>query len=724
MQLLLTFLLLKSISLSKTFLVRADGPHRKRQGIKIPRKLDLAEWEYSYSCPSEPGGSITISAPAEKEILIEKSITGNMCTLTLVTKGKIQTSAPVGRSYDGYDWERVAGPFSSLQYTCDVGASHCKVVLPSIMSSSQEYHLTTQDFPSERTTRDEIARFFEQTTFGTTSDDLDDFTLNLNQFADANLTLAFTEWVRAQISDVSPTSHRAYYRKLVSSAYFWPGREGPQRSPCDVGSRWRWYSFTKHDIGRSLRINKADDFFVLSVEGQARTKVKQLAFHGDTKFSWTKANPYIICSVKEDLSDSWFGILYDGNCEHFEVGNPPVNINGISPAPKYVFNLDITYEWTFVAKRDPDDKIVTMVRGKGISDNACSSLPNPLNQNVYAKLSNGQTVIYEPTIKLQQNEEKSPIDDGGGQVVSSTNNFAQCANAPRTFLNENNCKLSAQESSCSPYGSITGTIILNAENIRKFYELLERPVYAVVDLRLSDDTMVQNPCTAGQASRWKAVDSCEENVMPLTSNLFGSLIINSKDANAKFRDIILEDDGLCHENDVDKRALYVKIEDQCWANIHPDNFSVYDFKQWANRHPGNTNAMNYIEKPGKEGNHKINYPSSHPLTRWNTNKSTLKYIGKLGDRLSIEDIPIWELRDRKVAEAFGFYLPRPEGKNIVVCGSPNEVANSALSVPRLSLTQGPGFDSLDDLQFPQQKKTVWTMIALKAEDQLRQRMAW
>jgi hypothetical protein len=44
------------------------------------------------------------------------------------------------------------------------------------------------------------------------------------------------------------------------------------------------------------------------------------------------------------------------------------------------------------------------------------------------------------------------------------------------------------------------------------------------------------------------------------------------------------------------------------------------------------------------------------LTRWTTNKSNLKYIGKLGDTLSIEDVPILTLRDRKVAEAFGFIL--------------------------------------------------------------------
>jgi hypothetical protein len=71
-----------------------------------------------------------------------------------------------------------------------------------------------------------------------------------------------------------------------------------------------------------------------------------------------------------------------------------------------------------------------------------------------------------------------------------------------------------------------------------------------------------------------------------------------------------------------------------------------------------------------------------------------------------------------------FYLPRPEGQNIVVCGSPGEVVNDALSVPTLSITQGIGFDVLTDLEFSQQRKTVWTMIALNEEDQLRQKMAW
>jgi hypothetical protein len=159
-------------------------------------------------------------------------------------------------------------------------------------------------------------------------------------------------------------------------------------------------------------------------------------------------------------------------------------------------------------------------------------------------------------------------------------------------------------------------------------------------------------------------------------------------------------------------------------STHPDNFSVYDFKKLASKHPGNTESQNFIETPAKEGLHRLQYPNHHPSARWASQKSKLKYIGKLGDTLLIDDIPIWDLRNRYIAEEFGFYTPKPEGQNTVVCGSPDEVVNDALSIPILSITQGPPLDSINDDAFSQQRKTVWTMIALHAKDQLRQRMAW
>jgi len=119
----------------------------------------------------------------------------------------------------------------------------------------------------------------------------------------------------------------------------------------------------------------------------------------------------------------------------------------------------------------------------------------------------------------------------------------------------------------------------------------------------------------------------------------------------------------------------------------------------------------------------MNFPSGHPMQRWELNREKLQYIGRLGDELEFSDIPIYALKSQKVAEYFGVYVPKPEGQNILVCGSPNEVANHELSIPRFFVSQGE-VEVLRNDEYEQQRKTIWTMIALHSRDQLRQRVAW
>ena len=119
----------------------------------------------------------------------------------------------------------------------------------------------------------------------------------------------------------------------------------------------------------------------------------------------------------------------------------------------------------------------------------------------------------------------------------------------------------------------------------------------------------------------------------------------------------------------------------------------------------------------------MQFPSDHLMIRWGVNRDKLQYIGRLGDELEFADIPIGGLKNKAVAEAFGIYVPKPEGRNILICGSPNEVASNELSIPRFFVSQGET-EVLRNNEYAQQRKTVWAMIALHGHDQLRQRMAW
>ena len=53
-----------------------------------------------------------------------------------------------------------------------------------------------------------------------------------------------------------PSLHRAHYRKHVNPRLrhgSWPQRH-TARKPCDPGSRWIGYAFTKRDIGKVLEV--------------------------------------------------------------------------------------------------------------------------------------------------------------------------------------------------------------------------------------------------------------------------------------------------------------------------------------------------------------------------------------------------------------------------------------------------------------------------------------
>ena len=68
------------------------------------------------------------------------------------------------------------------------------------------------------------------------------------------------------------------------------------------------------------------------------------------------------------------------------------------------------------------------------------------------------------------------------------------------------------------------------------------------------------------------------------------------------------------------------------------------------------------------------------------------------------------------------------GRGVETCGSPGEVANEPARDHRLHMYLAEGVDSVDSLQSTYSKANgksmVWTSIALKAADQLRQKMAF
>ena len=126
----------------------------------------------------------------------------------------------------------------------------------------------------------------------------------------------------------------------------------------------------------------------------------------------------------------------------------------------------------------------------GSDDPLCASLNDVSEETdlpTFGKLPDGSWLMYDPRIKLEENTDVAPIGDGGGLTKSLTGDKTACANAPRTFLNEENCILSREASTC---GSTTPQlkIDLTESNIQTLHSLTGQYVYAIMGLPTIDIT--------------------------------------------------------------------------------------------------------------------------------------------------------------------------------------------------------------------------------------------
>ena len=77
-------------------------------------------------------------------------------------KNDQETWIPLGRSYDNHHWEAAAGVYNTLYYECD--ELSCKVTLPETIDHHHNRKFQLNTFEHNLSRRDEIARFFEQST--------------------------------------------------------------------------------------------------------------------------------------------------------------------------------------------------------------------------------------------------------------------------------------------------------------------------------------------------------------------------------------------------------------------------------------------------------------------------------------------------------------------------------------------------------------------------------
>lgn len=142
-----------------------------------------------------------------------------------------------------------------------------------------------------------------------------------------------------------------------------------------------------------------------------------------------------------------------------------------------------------------------------------------------------------------------------------------------------------------------------------------------------------------------------------------------------------------------------------------------DIAGWA----GNSTGSAVLTVPEEHGNKWF-----FEVLEWNKRKHFGRYqIGRMDDRIPFRNLPN-HLETPEVEKRFAEFSVNNAGKGVVICGSVGEVANKPELGDGFQFSSRWGFDDRVDAStlMGKQRHTVWTLLALYAKDQLRQRVAF
>ncbi|CAE7883050.1 unnamed protein product, partial [Symbiodinium necroappetens] len=479
--------------------------------------------------------------------------------------------------------------------------------------------------------------------------------------------VGYDEWIHTQIA-LPASLHRAFYRK----------RAAPQTSAdgalekCSVGSRWRSTALSKADVGKNISVQAGQ----LSVAGRLRTELS-------TSSTWA-AMSYegYICELANNVM-----LSQDADCANTQSRQMPLPWTAAPTAAGATF--EVLRPGTLVLKEAQANCQLTDIIQSDV-ENA------------------GTFYVHEPRLVLVENTLEAPAS-------SETWLGGQCPSVPRSFVNEASCKLLP---GCAPLEMRGVQLDLNVSTLEKFFQVSGRYVYAVTDLLTTEP-----PCGV-QQSRWKRLD-CSAVTCTATA-------LSSSDASLMHA-ALAEEEGWLRDVNVDCASVpadaIVEVNGEFFQHVHPQEYNVYDFTNWVSEHPGGPDKIRQWTSKGFI----LKYPASHPMGRWASTKALTyirpNFVGRFGDSMSFLGLP-QTLQTFPLATAFGAL----ESFNgfAEVCGSAGEVANDldlghqySFHVPDHPVDTGFDVDYDTPAEVPDLgRASTWTMLALEAPDQLRQRMAW
>jgi len=640
----------------------------------------------------------------------------------------------VGQSYGGYGWYgeadiTCAGSNGNIGSTCTLNVQASEV---------GQYRVDAWETSRRPLLNHTASRMLVQSTFGPTRKSIANFVNNFNSPID---------WLNHQMNVIPPSYLRSYYRQRTNPRMHTAIKAGTLRNyECEVGTRWHTYSITAADQGKILQVyagtnGRTANTFTLEIDGYKRTETTE--WNGETWSPSSSDQTWYLCYVYEQATnpgdDIKMAINSQSSCTK-ESNKYPTNPTIHFATPDLSMTRVYTSSQVELINPVPSQRSEVFIL-KTIAPNICTGNSVHKGTNIFMKVD---TKYYrlDPRLKLITNTMNSPANVDQSFVNSATP--GQCPSVKRSFVNDGSCV--QRTSTCAPITFNSATIPLNETTLKMWYSKSQRYVHHVSGLRLENDYNV-SPCISG-ISRWKKIiNGACTSPNAETSNLQGNtqatirsvLIASTDTSNPYIRDVDIDKAQLGSCTTTNSVGAIIQITNpttsnpECWQHVHPDTYNVYDASIWTVIHDGNQAAKqgqrpNPITAFALSGLVAIQYPSNHPMTRWKDRKKHFNFIGRYGESVQFQSLPV-ELQTLSMARVAGAIQSAPDS-GFEACGSRGEVANDPFLGHQYQFTSK--FNDIriltEELDYPldqhDSKSNIWVNVALKSKDQLRQRVAW
>ena len=227
----------------------------------------------------------------------------------------------------------------------------------SIIPPGNNYVVATRSVSITPIATAEIARFLESASFGATPSDL-------ANWGDKS----FAQYIKDQVN-TPMTSHRELFRKMANPRWTFNKPEFAGRlDPCAPNSTWRRQVLTNKDRRKLLNIGRVNDRWEVKIDGHVRTMVRQLRFINAVKGqNDTVANGgiYEFCSTDEEIFRGIYKAKIGGSCRQLVSEDLIVDFpDGYMPANAVRGSIPALVQnplWKSISSRNPEYMLTTSI---------------------------------------------------------------------------------------------------------------------------------------------------------------------------------------------------------------------------------------------------------------------------------------------------------------------------------------------------------------------------